>query len=129
MAEFVEVMKQLARLCENCDDCVDCPVFGKGNCGHEMSGNTPNENAAIERSVMAWAAENPEPVYPSWEEGWRQMFPGVEHMPCPSEMFGVKMECEYRYMTYLDCDACKRRPMDADVARKLGIRPVKGRGM
>ena len=70
---------------------------------------------------MDWAAEHPEPVYPNWEEGWRQIFPDAKYTPCPGN-FGIKYivpDCAYRV-----CTDCKSSPMPAEVAEKLGIKPI-----
>lgn len=52
----------------------------------------------MEELVMSWAAENPEPVYPSWGT-WL------------AAKFGYDL-CEIMY-----------EPIPADIAQKLGIEP------
>lgn len=65
--------------------------------------------------------EHPEPVYPSWEEGWKQLFPESSGTPCPAN-YGKK----YRNICCVNvlCVNCKQRPMPAEIAEKLGIKPV-----
>ena len=99
MAEFKEVIKQWVRL--GTESCGYCPVSDL--CSRHMEiGNeclcydieTKADN--METMVMAWAAEHPEPVYPTLIEYLRGL--GLEH--------------------HRMCD-----PIPADVARKLGLKP------
>lgn len=122
MAEFVEVMRQARRLCEeqqNMDCCVSCPMQGKEGC--MVVADAENiDYVETERKIMDWAAEHPEPVYPSWAEGWKQLFPDAAHTPCPEIYFGFK--CDKDNEKY--CFACKHyAPMPAEFAEKLGIKP------
>ena len=64
----------------------------------------------IENEVIQWAAEHPEPVYPSWKD-W--MF--------DSGIISNAALCEIRNMKYIYADLCK--PIPADTAQKLGIEP------
>ena len=73
-----------------------------------------------ERKIMDWAAEHPEPVYPSWAESWKQLFPAGENVPC--------LGCfDAKYYTgkcmEISCTKCKNAPMPAEFAKKLGIKP------
>jgi hypothetical protein len=123
MAEFAEIMRQARRLCAaNGGMCIqrNCPLDNGEACRllPDHDGEDYNE---VERIIMDWAKEHPEPVYPSWEEGWRQLFPDAKSTPCP-ECFGLKYsvpEC-----AYLACPDCKSNPMPAEVAEKLGIEPI-----
>lgn len=122
MAEFVEVMRQARRLCEeqqHMDCCVRCPMQGKEGC--MVTADAENiDYVEAERKIMGWAAEHPEPVYPSWEEGWKQLFPKSVDTPCPAD-YGKKYQniCCSNVL----CVNCKQRPMPAEVAEKLGIKP------
>lgn len=76
----------------------------------------------IEKYVMDWAKENPEIVYPSWEDAWKQIFPNGIDVPYPSEYdkkYGI--DC-FKF----SCKNCKKRPIPAEIAGKLGIRPKEG---
>ena len=123
MAEFTEVMRQARRLCEeqqNIDFCVRCPMQGKDGC--MVVADAENiDYVEVERKIMDWAKEHPEPVYPSWEEGWRQLFPDAKYTPCPN-IFGHKYMV--RDCKYLICTDCKSNPMPAEIAEKLGIKPI-----
>lgn len=122
MAEFTEVMRQARRMCEAFRDghCSECPI---GNatvleCGITVTSEMDCEE--VERRVMQWAQEHPEPVYPTWEEGWKQLFPNGIDTPCPLE-YGKKYG---RDCINLSCRSCKQRPIPAEVAEKLGIKPI-----
>lgn len=122
MAEFAEVMRQARRLCEeqqNMDCCVSCPMQGKEGC--MVVADVENiDYVETERKIMDWAAEHPEPVYPSWAEGWKQLFPAGENVPCLG-CFDVKYyagKCRE-----ISCAKCKNAPMPPEVAEKLGIKP------
>lgn len=125
MAEFKEVMKQAARMCRAHEECEECPVnmiadmvpsgclFGSGI-----------DAEYIEEKIMDWAAEHPELRYPSWHEAWKQLFPDGQGSPCPTD-YGMKYEPEWCGSN--DCKKCKGRPIPADIAEKLGIKPIGGK--
>ena len=126
MAEFSEVMRQAARMCRAHEECEECPVnmiadmvpsgclFGSGI-----------DAEYIEEKIMDWAAEHPELRYPSWHEAWKQLFPDGQGSPCPTA-YGMKYEPEWCGSD--DCKKCKGRPIPADIAKKLGIKPIRGGG-
>ena len=124
MAEFVEVMRQAKRMCKSYrNDCAGCGLaHDASECPLEaLPEDWPVEShrlAGIERIVMDWAAAHPEPRYPSWNEAWKQLFPDAKCIPCPVNHFGVGRKCEH------NCVECKNRPMTADIAEKLGIKPI-----
>lgn len=74
MAEFQEVMKQWRRMCNACSDNTgchkECPLYNivEGGCGaiYEESFADVVDFAELNRRVDQWAAEHPEPVYPTW---------------------------------------------------------------
>lgn len=118
MAEFTEVMRQARRLCaeqQEIECCVKCPMQGKGGCMVAADvENVDYEDA--EQRIMQWATEHPEPVYPSWDEVWKNLFPGVKKAPCPRAFFGC--EC----MVDIGCTECGSRPIPAEIAEKLGVK-------
>ena len=123
MAEFAEVMKQARRLCEM-EECRKCPLynFDAGDCMmslNDYSGEVDVDYAEVENIIMQWAEENPEPVYPSWTEAWKQLFPDAPYIPCPSNF--SKKYCLNCKLT--SCMECKNNPMPAEIAKKLGIKP------
>lgn len=123
MAEFTEVMRQARRLCAAHDSMCstnNCPLDSGEACrlNVDLDGEDYNK---LERIIMDWAKKHPEPVYPSWEEGWKQLFPESSGTPCPAN-YGKK----YRNICCVNvlCVNCKQRPMPAEVAEKLGIKPI-----
>ena len=121
MAEFQEVMKQAKRMCEaNCEECPLSHTVGN-ICPIAVTGN--DEIAEIERIVMGWAKENPEPRYPTWKEWQDTNFPNNDALmrPCifeSEEYFNCKQE--------IGCEKCMNNPIPADIAEKLGIKPFVG---
>lgn len=128
MAEFLEVMKQKKRMCKKytgggiCQsiDYKMCPLKGKDLCSQPIISINVDKIQEGEEIIMRWAAENPEIVYPSWEEwlvangimepdnvclngGYRFYYNGkpVYNIPSP-KMFD---------------------PIPADIAQKLSIAP------
>lgn len=136
MAEFTEVMRQARRLCAahvpdecgdiNCENCaLWCTIGNVSFCrfsGPSFVAVSKVNDSETEAIVMDWAAEHPEPVYPNWEEGWRQLFPDSKFAPCP-DCFGLKYRVD-ECVSGLTCTACKARPMPVEVAEKLGIKPT-----
>lgn len=124
MAEFVEVMKQARRLCkeqQHIDCCVRCPMQGKEGC-MVVADVEKIDYVEAERKIMDWAAEHPEPVYPSWEEAWTKLFPYACEVPCPRKYFDK--DCFPIFIcAEHDCDRCKALPMYPKIAEKLGIKP------
>ena len=108
MAEFTEVCKQWRRMCDSFGDkacqsyrpCAEqCPVGANPVCG-ELREATPDDIQKFEWAVMAWAAEHPEPKYPSWEE----------------------YLCSIGFCSYNSLS----EPIPADIAQKLGLKPKEG---
>lgn len=118
MAEFVEVMRQARRLCDAQRICDGCPLRSeKGMCGG-IDALQDWDDATTEKIVMDWAEAHPEKVYPSWDEYQYEMFPNHTRGICPM-MFG--MECPH-YKA--GCAECRSKPMPAEIAEKLGVRPL-----
>lgn len=123
MAEFTEVMRQAKRMCNELDDCDECPLretFDVVGCPFAYDSV---DMSTIEKPVMDWAAQNPEPRYPTWHEAWKQLFPNGQGSPCPAA-YGMQYEWE---QCGLSCNECKNRPIPADIAEKLGVKPIGGR--
>lgn len=105
MAEFQEVMREWVRsrkaINENELFCYPLEMF------------TDDHIANIEKEVMSWAAEHPEPVYPTWKE-WLEEQRVVVHFDSVSEK-GTKVKWELTNKSN-----CR---IPADIAEKLGIEP------
>ena len=113
MAEYVEVMKQKKRMC-NSTLCCKCNIFhfaGEdiGNCQQFIS-NNPSK---AEEIIMSWAAEHPEPQFPTWKE-WLEEQRVVVHFDSVNNK-GTKVKWELTNKS--NC------PIPADIAEKLGIEP------
>ena len=125
MAEFVEIVNQARRICEyysKDEDCDSCPLSiektgrDDGLC-LTITSIDARDAIEIERIVTEWAKEHPEPTYPSWEDGWKSLFPDAD-CPCPNDCFGEVCP------EGIDCSGCLDRPMSKRVAEKLGIKPI-----
>lgn len=113
MAEFVEVMRKIRELCNERTECAGCIMMEDISCGASFgSPCLPVEE--IERRVAQWEAAKAK--YPSWAEAWRQLFPESKNSPCPKVCFGVGV-CDG------NCRECDERPIPAEIAEKLGIKP------
>ena len=106
MAEYAEVMKQKRRMC-NSVLCCKCDIYRL--CGEDLSkcaqfiNNNPKK---AEEVIMSWAAEHPEPVYPSIAKYLEQ--------------FGITI----RRDSSLEADFFRaNEPMSAEMAKLLGIEP------
>ena len=117
MAEFQEVMKQWRRMCnkmrEHGDWCQysKCPLSGK--C--QLPSTT--DIAETEGVVMQWAAEHPEPIYPTFGEWLEKQ--GI-----------VKLVNSDRYeedgrKVYMLLESIENQ-IPADLAQKLEIEPKEG---
>lgn len=118
MAEFLEVMRQGKRMCERRDACVSCPIFNAKIGCPVVCYEDDRLMADVERSIMDWAAEHPEQRYPTWNEWHESNFPGVSSPICP-EYFSNNI-CE----SHETCTQCRAQPIPADIAQKLGIKPI-----
>jgi len=102
VAEFQEVMRQNKRMCQSVK-CCKCDIYRL--CGEDLSkcqrfiNNNPEK---AEEVIMSWAAEHPEPVYPTWYR-WLIMMGAVGSVE--------------------DLFSDLQRPIPADIAQKLGIEP------
>lgn len=128
MAEFAEVVKQKARMCKTIVTCIDCKLnFANNDDNEDCVGFIDNYPEKAEKIIMEWAAAHPEPRYPSWADGWKQLFPEAtltdtlySAAPCPRHFIQRSLD---------KCDSCKdclNEPMPEEVARKLGIKPLEG---
>ena len=123
MSEFQEVMRQWTRICNDVPGksdsggiCTDkrsgyiCPLHRSGLCNKSVSKQTDNDRLEGEKIIMAWAAEHPEPVYPTWGVWLMEYFTGrPEKVDIP-------------YLTGMIVSSC----IPADIAQKLGIEPKEG---
>ena len=121
MAKFIEVMKQAKRMCKAFSDghCSECPIGNADvlECGITVMSEMDCED--VEHRVMQWAAEHPEPVYPTWREWQKSMFPDADIRISPCEFGGMdRFKCDDK-----TCTECTEQKIPADIAEKLGIKP------
>lgn len=113
MAEFQEVMQQKKRMC-NSFPCCKCDIYRL--CGEDLSKcprfiiNNPNK---AEKVIMSWAAEHPEPVYPTYGEWF------VEHGDLVD---GWQNAINATWIANTAIDIFMK-PIPADIAQKLEIEP------
>lgn len=124
MAEFVDVLKMARRMCKNVDACDDCPIYDSLSGYCKLSRplfSSDSDFAKCEAAIMEWGAENPELRYPTWREWQRDHFPdaAITMRPCVYISY-----TDARCRDYKDCGDCQSQPIPADVARKLGIKPI-----
>ncbi len=133
MAEFVKVMRQFKRLCKECSKlgaegwgCDECPLE-RGNSDLERDGcdyvstaiGNDDNLVKVEQIVMNWAAKHPT-RYPTWREWQESTFPSASDVMNPCSFASLdELRCNE-----LSCKACRERPIPADIAAKLGIRPI-----
>ena len=110
---FQEVMKQWKRMCIDADKgpdtlkCGNCRMEKIRLCGFEILDTNDEEIQNAERVIVSWAAEHPEPVYPTWGE-WLMSI-GVISGLFPKGA--------------IDALGNLKHPIPADIAEKLGIEP------
>ena len=124
MAEFTEVMKQAKRMCKAFSDghCSECPIGNSDvlECGIAVTSEIDCEE--VERRVMQWAQEHPEPMYPTWREWQNSMFPDADIHISPCEFGSMdRFKCDDK-----TCTECMEQKIPADIAEKLGIKPKEG---
>jgi hypothetical protein len=110
-------------MCVTVNDCDQCELMTDAGCRFAIFGDDAKHSSEIEHIVMDWAAKNPEPRYPSWHEAWKQLFPDGQRTPCPG-CCGKKYAPEWCGQE--ECGECKNRPIPAEIAEKLGIKPIGG---
>lgn len=111
MGEFLDVIHQTKRICKSVNgNCGRC-LMGEFSCPNNARFDSTDEQEFIDfaNAVMSWAAEHPEPVYPSIAKYLEQ--------------FGITI----RRDGSLQADFFKaNEPMSADMAKLLGIEPKEG---
>lgn len=130
MAEFQEVMRQLKRMCSSYGTrCTGCVIGNDDECCLYIKAPNSWEDADtkdVEAKVMKRAAEHPEPVYPSWNEAWKQLFPDMVEKDPPCLRYFIGFARLEEFCPLMKCKDCRNKPMFADIAEKLGIKPIGG---
>lgn len=102
MSDFTQTMKDWQRMCDAHINCSHCPLE---HCISPAHTKWDEDFDRLERIVDAWAAEHPEPKYPTWTEYFR--------------MTGV-------FPSWSGHEILDHRPIPAEIAEKLGIQPEEG---
>ncbi len=114
MSEFSEVVKQLGRICASnfgeCDICNLRPFCPTRTFLDKYAKSGRAER--LEEMVMKWAAEHPQPVFPTWGEWLNEQ--------------GVVIKIIDNGALIYEPDAKTQQPIPADIAQKLGIEPKEG---
>lgn len=120
MAEFKDVAKELERMCNtyhaarkcNTDK---CPIYCEDLCYAPAMVHVHGDDACkLEKVVMSWAAEHPEPKYPTFAEWLNSIGVIIGDVPLPLPNIPV-----YVYQA----GAKMFEPIPSDIAEKLGIEP------
>lgn len=106
--EFQEVMRQWVRARKATASNLDENVLSV----YPLEMYTDDHIANLEKEVMAWAAEHPEPVYPNWS----QWLVSIGVIPKEIDI------SEFRAIAELGLI----KPIPADIADKLGLEPKEG---
>lgn len=108
MAEFIDVVHTIQRICKRANGKCPACLLGKFACPNNVRFDKTDEAAfrELEDVVNKWAAENPEPVYPTWIEWFREI--------------GVVSSEQKGFHIWL------HNHIPADIAQKLGIEPKEG---
>nr|DAP72246.1 MAG TPA: hypothetical protein [Caudoviricetes sp.] len=122
MAEFVDVMRQAKRMCAAHGGMCkirNCPMVNGEACRFAADQDNVDYNE-VERIIMDWAAEHPAPRYPTWREWQNSTFPNRHRDVSPCEFDDARrFNC-----ALMKCDECMDEPIPADIAAKLGIKPI-----
>lgn len=118
MAEFNELVRIKKRLCikYKSSGCIGCPInHSMGNlCGIiSISGYSDNKFMELEEALLSWAAEHPEPQYPTWGE-WLE---SIEVIKYNNRADSINYLIRPTHKT--------NTQIPADIAQKLGIEPKK----
>lgn len=113
-------------MCKEHDECGDCALremADKADIYCPIQTMRKLDAAKVEAAVMDWAAKHPEPRYPTWKEWQDTNFPNNDALmrPCifeSEEYFNCKQE--------IGCEKCVNKPIPADIAEKLGVKPIGG---
>lgn len=131
MGDFVKTMRDWKRLCDLMDKkydyscCKYCPMDHLKSCGALLE-LEEDVYADIAETVDAWAAENPEPVYPTWAEWMEEMGLTMRSVTAARRILGTdsSQEATIPFIVTLSLNASN--PIPADIAGKLGLKPKGG---
>ena len=125
MADFQQTMRDWRRMCKTytTDDdetcCAGCPImaleYSEHGCDAIFSDWAESADwEEVEDIIKTWAAENPEPQYPTWAE-WLESMHVVNPIISPDTSSQYVLKAWYY-----------GSPIPADIAQKLGLEPKEG---
>ena len=125
MADFVQTMKDWRRMCKHYSDesmkdgqhscAAMCPLGHNNACGM-IEDALDSDIEVTEKEIAKWAAEHPEPVYPTWSEWLYEQ--GV---------LGDKYVCSIPELIASNVATGKvDDPIPVDIAQRLGLQPKEG---
>lgn len=112
MADFVQTMKNWKRMCKVHNYCYECQLGFLGGICPEMLMNYER----VLNMVSQWAADHPEPKYPTWREWLIQQ--GVVDF---KSYWSPNIPTGNSTVPCLNSKALE--PIPADIAEKLEIQP------
>ena len=120
MAEFQEVCKHLKRMCERYgNNCFECPLDDNDFCSRAACDRTSETYKKAEEIIMSWAAEHPEPVYPTWIE-WLKTLGVIPYLTG----YVSKRDEDGNYLSgHVDVNEIASKPISAYFAEKHNILP------
>jgi hypothetical protein len=131
VAEYNEVIKQFKRMCwyfsrdkmqKSCPMCTSYPNCNIGQC-RKIAFEKPDFAA----TVMRWAAEHPEPIYPTWGEWLESEGICFSRLTDYERVHGFKIPKVFEYQidgkTAFICGDRVNSPIPPDIAQKLGLQP------
>lgn len=119
MNSFKDFVEMIVSICKHPDtDCMHCPLADDFGCTH---GYILADILKKKEEIAKWLKEHREPVYPSWEEWQSEEFPDASTniLPCWYLPKDPTM-CN----TVGGCERCRSHPIPAEIAEKLGIKPI-----
>ena len=121
MSDFVQMMKDWGKMCNSNYECQKCRLSHNPVCG-ALSHATDEDISKAEADIMAWAAEHPEPVYPTWFDWLKsEDILIVDIVPCQSNP--TSTSTQQLYVALLRGTAKMFKPIPAEIAEKLEIEP------
>lgn len=131
MSEFAKTMKEWRRMCNafvkqyDNDCCKYCPLDHLKSCGAiwEIEEGTYGN---IAETVDNWAADHPEPQYPTWTEWLEEMGLTRRSVTAARRILGTDSPQETAIPFIVTLSVNASNPIPADIAEKLGLKPKGG---
>lgn len=136
MAEFQEIIREFHRLCEtqrktHKNTCDKCPIkIATMGTMFQCYRYVLEKPKVAESIIVAWAAEHPEPVYPTWGEWLESEGICFSRLTNYERIGGLSIPQVFDYQidgeTAFICGDKVNTPIPTDIAQRLGIKPKEG---